>query len=254
MVTTATPAPEAPVPDSSNSFSRIFGVLFSPKATFASIAARPTWILPVLLGCIIGLSVSFTISKEVGWQTVVEKRIAQSASAQKRIEQLPADQRNNAIAQQAKFTPYFVYPLNVIAPFLGATILTLIFWGAFNGIYGTKLTFSTALGIVSYAWIPQLIYYILSIPILFLKDPATVDIDNILASNPGALLSDDAARWLVALLSSLDIFTIWTLILLAIGFSAADMRKLSFGKAFTVVLLLWLFGVACKVGVAFAFS
>jgi hypothetical protein len=184
----------------------------------------------------------------------VEKRIAQSASAQKRIEQLPADQRNNAIEQQAKFTPYFVYPLNVIAPFLGATILTLIFWGAFNGIYGTKLTFSTALGIVSYAWIPQLIYYLLSIPILFMKDPATVDIDNILASNPGALLSDDAARWLVALLSSLDIFTIWTLILLAIGFSAADTKKLSFGKAFTVVLLLWLFGVACKVGVAFAFS
>jgi hypothetical protein len=78
--------------------------------------------------------------------------------------------------------------------------------------------------------------------------------DNILASNPGAFLSDDAARWLTALLSSLDIFTIWTVVLLAIGFGVADTKKLSFSKAFTVVLLIWLFGVACKVGIAFAFS
>ena len=254
MVTTATPAPAAPAPDSSNSLSRIFGVLFSPKVTFASIAARPTWLLPVLLGVVVGLSVSFTMSKEIGWRMIVEKRIAQSASAQKRMEQLTADQRDNAIAQQAKFTPYFVYPVNVIAPFVGALLAAVIFLGAFNGIYGTKLTFRTSLGIVSYAWIPQLIYYILCIPILFLKDPATVDIDNMLASNPGALLPDDAARWLVALLSSLDIFTIWTVILFAIGFSATDTKKLSFSKAFTAVLLLWLFGVACKVGIAFAFS
>lgn len=254
MVTTATPAPEAPAPESANSFGRIFGVIFSPKATFDSIARRPTWLIPVLLGVVVGLSVTFVIGKTIGWRMVVEKRISQSASAQKQMEQLPADQRENAINQQAKFSAYFVYPINVIAPFLGALLVALIYWGAFNGIYGTKLGFLTSLGIVSYGWIPQLISYLLAIPILFMKDPATVDINNIVASNPGALLSDDAARWLSALLSSVDIFSLWTIILFAIGFRAADPKKLSFGKAFTVVLLVWSFGVLVKVGIASAFS
>jgi hypothetical protein len=56
---------------------------------------------------------------------------------------------------------------------------------------------------------------------LFLKELATVDLQNPVASNPGAVLPDDTSKWLVALLSSVDIFAIWTMILLAIGFSAA---------------------------------
>ena len=43
----ATPAPGAePKP---NSFQRIIGVLFSPDATFASIARRPDWVVPLVL-------------------------------------------------------------------------------------------------------------------------------------------------------------------------------------------------------------
>lgn len=50
MADAATPTPAPPTSD--NSFSRIFGVLFSPKPTFESIVRRPTWIVPVILGCI----------------------------------------------------------------------------------------------------------------------------------------------------------------------------------------------------------
>ena len=42
--------PSAEVPERGNSFARIFGVLFSPKATFQSIVRRPTWLVPIMLG------------------------------------------------------------------------------------------------------------------------------------------------------------------------------------------------------------
>lgn len=46
------PVPSAAARDSANSFSRVARVLFSPKPTFESIARRPTWIVPVILGCV----------------------------------------------------------------------------------------------------------------------------------------------------------------------------------------------------------
>lgn len=44
-----------------------------------------------------------------------------------------------------------------------------------------------------------------------------MDLDNPLAANVGAILPDDSAKWLMALGKSIDLFSFWTLILLAIG-------------------------------------
>jgi hypothetical protein len=68
------------------------------------------------------------------------------------------------------------------------------------------------------------------------------------ASNPGAILASDAPKWLVALLSSIDLFAIWNIALIGLGFSVTNPKKLSFGKAFSVAFVLWLFYVAVKVG------
>lgn len=254
MVTTATPAPEAPAPDSSNSFSRIFGVLFSPKATFASIAARPTWILPVIIAVVLGLCFTTAIGKRVGWRSVIEKQIASSAAAQKQMDQLPADQREQALDTRVKIAPYFGYTLNVIAPFIGVLLFAAVFMGIFNAVLGARIGFKSSLGVMSYAWLPQIVTLLFALVILFIKDPSTVDIQNVVASNPGAVLSDDSPKWLVALLGSLDLFSFWTLITLSFGYSAADPKKISFGKALGTFIVIWLFYVAVKVGIAVAFS
>jgi hypothetical protein len=111
-----------------------------------------------------------------------------------------------------------------------------------------KADFKTTLAIAAYAGLPWVIQGLLGVIVIFLKDPATVDLQNLVASNPGAFLSSDASKWLVALLSSIDIFAIWNIALVAVGFSVINPKKLSFGKAFVTVLLLWMFYVAVKVG------
>lgn len=252
MVTTATPAPEVPSPVSS--FGRIFGVLFNPKATFQSIVTRPTWVMPLLLFVVVGVLITAIISQRVGWRSVIEKKIAESASAQKQMDSLTADQREDAIARQVKYTPYFVYPINVLIPFVGTLVLAGIFLGAFNLIYGAQIGFKTSMSIVAYAWVPGLLSALLGILILFLKDPSTIDVQNLVASNPGALMPDDSSKWLVALLSSLDIFSFWIMALMGLGYSAAEPKKLSFGKAFGTILALWFIVVLIKVGWAAMFS
>jgi hypothetical protein len=49
-------------------------------------------------------------------------------------------------------------------------------------------------------------------------------------------------KWLMSLAGSLDLFTIWTIVLMAIGFSVAA-KKLSFSKALITIAIPWLIWV-----------
>jgi hypothetical protein len=179
-------APEAPKSD--NALSRIFGVLFSPKATFESIARRPTWLLPVLLLTVLSLGVLGIFGQRGGWPAYLQKQMAASS----RFEQLPADQQQRALEQTLKFAPRFAYFEVVIVIFGAIVITSAILFGVFNGLSGTKLKFKTSLGIVAHASMTGLVSGILGIVIVSLKDPATIDLQNIVASNAGTFLSSDA--------------------------------------------------------------
>ncbi|MFQ5928027.1 MAG: hypothetical protein ACE5MH_11415, partial [Terriglobia bacterium] len=53
--------------------------------------------------------------------------------------------------------------------------------------------------------------------------------------------------WLVSLGSSLDLFSVWSLLLLATGFSVAA-RKISWSKACTWVVVTWVVWLVVKTG------
>jgi hypothetical protein len=253
MSTTSVPL-QQPTPASVSSVGRLFGALFDPKATFESIAQRPTWVLPMLLVVILGVATVACIGQRVGWRQVIEKQIANNPRAQQQMEQLTAEQRQHAIDVQTKVAGVFGYGVAVVGTVLGQVVIAALLLVVFNIIAGSKTGFSTSLGIVAHSWMPFVIASLLGILILFIKDPSTVDIQNLVASNPGALLADGSPRWLVALLSSLDVFTFWVLILQAIGFRATNPKKISLGTALGCVFGLWLIYVLVKVGFTAAFS
>ncbi len=239
---------------SDNSFGRIFGVLFSPQVTFESIVRKPTWVLPLILLVFVGGAATTAITQRVGWRAVIDREIEKSPKAQKRLEQIPPEKRDEQLNAQAKFTPYLLYSINVLGPFIVAIVAGAIFMAAFNIVGGCKITFKTSLAIYAYAWVPALIAGLLAILVLFIKDPSTVDVKNLVASNPGALMSEESPRWLVSLLSSLDLFSFWSIIMLAIGYRAADPKKISFGMALGVVVSVWFIYVMLGVGWNAAFS
>jgi len=252
-VATTTVSP-AETPESVNSFGRLFGVLFSPKATFASIARRPTWLVPVLLLSILSVAATFTLGARVGWRAILEQQMQRNPLAQRQMEQLKPEQREQIIQQQLKYVPVIGYAGAAVATAITMVVIAAVFLGIFNLACGTSMRFPVSLGVVAYAWVPWAIYQLLAIVILLFKDPETVDVQNIVASNLAIVLPDGAARWLVVLLSSVDLFSVWTILLLALGYRAADPRKLSLGKALAVVIGTWLFVVLLRVGVAAAFS
>lgn len=250
----ATASPQQQAPASISSFGRVFGALFNPKATFESIAQRPTWVLPLLFLLLISVAIVAIFGQRVGWRPFMERQIATNPRAQKQMEQLPPEKREQIIEQQTKFAPAFGYISVVVFTIGGAVVVAAIFLAAFNVVSGTKIGFSTSLGIVAHSWMPYLVSGLLGILILFIKDPSTIDLEHLVASNPGALLADNSAKWLASLLTSLDVFTFWALVLQGVGYNATNPKKIPFGKAFGTVLAVWAFYVIVKVGLAAAFS
>jgi hypothetical protein len=244
MATTIAQPPVAPEPV--NSFARIIGVFFSPKPTFESIARRPTWLLPIILLCIVETCIVGVYGRRVGWRSLIEKQLSNNSQFQ----QLPPADQESRIQTALKIASTVVYVEAIVGSFLAALFFAGVFWLIFNMMVGAKIDFKTSLGIVSYGLMPGLLLGLVGILILFLKDPTTVDLQHLVASNAGALLSSDSPKWLIAFLTSVDIFLFWQMILLAIGFSAAAPKKISFGSAFAWILGVWLLFTLIRVGFA----
>jgi len=248
MATSPIPAPEAQA--ALSPFSRVVGVFFSPGATFADIVRKPSWVLPLVLTTILSIGVSFAINQRINWREFMNQQIEKSP----RAAQMSAEQKQQQIQGGAKFSPVFTYGIGLLGPILGVLIIGLVMWGAYSLLGGASTNFNTAFSITAHAFLTGLVSSPLFILILYLKAYGTADLENPVAANLAALLPDDSAKWLLALGKSIDLFTFWTLILLATGFAAVNLKKLKGAKSFTIAFGVWAAYVVCRVGWAFIFS
>lgn len=248
--TTSVPAPDAQSQPSISPVGRVLGVFFSPKATFQDIVRKPSWVLPFVLLTLFSIGVTFAINQRINWREFMTQQIEKSP----RSANMSAEQKQQQIEGGAKFTPIFTWAVGICGPILFMLIVALAMWGAYNLLAGANTDFGTAFAITAHAALTGLVSSVLIILILYLKPYGTVDLENPVATNLAAFLPDDSAKWLVALLKSIDIFTFWTLILLAIGFAATSPKKLKGSKAFMIAFSVWAVYVVGRVGVAWIFS
>jgi Yip1 domain len=242
---------ESPAPMAKSG--RLFGVLFNPKPTFQDIVARPGWVLPLALICALSAVIVGNFSQRNGWRSFLEKEIAKNSSAQRRMESLTPEQREQTLEQQSKVTSVVGYASAIAGPPIAAVIVAAML-GAFNLFCGTKISFLVSFAIVAYSWVPGILGGLIRLIMVSRKDPSLIAIQNPVASNPAVFLSEDSPRWMNSLLQSLDIFSIWTMLLMAVGYSAADPKKVSFGKALATIVGVWAVYLAVKVGFAAVLS
>jgi hypothetical protein len=226
-----------------SAFGRLVGALVSPVATFRSIAERPTWWPAMLVVCLIGLVPGIMANPKIDWEDVVRQQIEASG------QDLTGAQLDQAVAMWEKIGPLFTYfgPLMLAVAIL---VFSLVFWGAFT-LAGGQPGFKRSLAVVSHAMMPLAVSALLAIPVVASVDTIggeQLRTGSLVQSSAAALASDDAGPILVALLSKLDVFTLWTVVLIAIGFRFAagvPMRTAALTSG-----LLWAGYVAVNVGLA----
>jgi hypothetical protein len=231
-------------------FGRVMGVFFSPKGTFEDIVRKPSWVLPAIILTVFSFAVCVGINQQINWRQYIVAQIEKNPDTAN----MSAEQKEQRIEGGVKFAPPFTYTVGVVVPVLSMLVVALVMWGAFNLLGGANTNYKTSLSITAHAFMTGLVSSVLYLLILYLKPYNSVDLDNPIAANVGAFLPDDAPKWLMALSTSLDLFSFWTMILLAIGFATTNPRKLRGGKAFTIVFGVWAVYVVLKVGRAFIFS
>ena len=235
----STPAPVAPFPSETPALSqveRVIDTFVAPSKTFTDIRRSATWWVPWLIGAIVGLALVYTIDKKVGMDKVVENQIQLSPKAAARIDQLPPDQRDAQIETQAKVTRDFSYGFSLIGLAILA-IVAAVLMATFKFGLGAELTFGQAFAISNYAWLPGVIKALLVILTVSISGGENFTFQNQLASNLGAFLDPRGSHFLYAVASSIDVFSIWILVLTGIGYQCVT--RLKRGTCMGVVFGWW---------------
>jgi len=119
--------------------------------------------------------------------------------------------------------------------------------------FGGSISYKKSLAVWTYSWLPPAVLgTFIALLVLFLKSPDSIVPENLIATNPGALLSEESSRVLVAFLRQIDLLRFYGLFLAALGLR--KVAKISSGQAWGVVLTLWIIGLLLAVGSAALFG
>lgn len=232
-------------------FSRLTGVFFEPSKTFADIARRPSWILPLLLMVLASLGVTALYSQHVGWERLIRHQIETSSRGQ----QLSPEQREQAIATQARLAPLFGYVGTLVAIPLYCLLAAGVFTGLVAGVMSAPVRFKQVFSVVAFASLPNVVGALLTGVVMLLKNPDDFDLQNPLMFNAGAFMdAEHGSKFLHSMATSIDLFSFWVMLLMATGLKAAAGKKLSFGGALFVVVLPWAVWVLAKSALAGIFG
>jgi hypothetical protein len=247
-VTPPAPTPE-PAPLSEGA--RLINTFVAPSKTFTDLQRKSGWWSPWLVITVFSIAFMFVVGQQIGFEQVSRNQISISSRAD-RFDKLPADQQEKQLQIAAAFTKYIGYGFPVII-LISFAIIAGILMAAFNLGLGTQVRFATALAIVGYASLPGIIHATLSMIAIFAGvDKEGFNINAPIASNPSYFMSPLGNRFLYGMASALDVFVIWSIVLMGIGFACNSKVKRS--TAIIVIAVLYLAYKLAGSGLAAAFS
>src|SRR6266508_904854 len=220
-------------------FSRLRDILFRPRQEFQAMTSesRATWLTPMLVLSITAILV------------VVVAGYLKSRAAMMGEIPLPRDwqywtpdmQNNYMRAQQATQGPVFMYIIPLVGSLAGLwlgwlLLAALLHFG--STLVGGRGSMQSALNIVAWASLPFALRDLLRIVFMLSAGHAI--------NSPGLSGFSTSVSFVSHLLTRTDIFLLWNIILLVIGFAIAD--GLSRGKAVTGVLVVMLIVLLAQAG------
>jgi hypothetical protein len=243
---------EMSAPPQMGPLARLGNIFFSPGDVFEDVRRSPRdWWLPMVVLLIVATAVGYFIQYKLDFTpeklaaAAVESGLEQQGKTRK---DLSADEQNAVAAQEKVMSTMFK-----LGPITGIVFMS-IFFGIVSLAYWVLLlitqartTFFRVLSVVAYAYfVPNVLKALLQGVLALMKGPGDVDAGaymmsgGLITASPAAFVSVKESPALWTLLSYLDVFSIWFLILLAIGFTAITVKRMKLGKALVLAIAPYL--------------
>lgn len=244
------PSPSPVEPEKPGGFlQNLVDVYFSPREAFTRIVRNPAFVLPLVAYIVLVLAFTGVWMSKMDPVEFMKVQIEESG----RADRIPADQRESIIEQQAKMMPIFAWVGGVVGTVVTFLVVAGVLLFVYRFFYASEVTFKQAVAIVSWVFFAVgLVTTPLLLLVLQLKGDWNINPQEAIQANLGLLLDKStAAKPLWALLSSIDVFALWMVFLLATGFGVAS-RKTT-GSALWGVGICWAVFVLGKVAWAAMF-
>ncbi|HZS51540.1 MAG TPA: YIP1 family protein [Bryobacterales bacterium] len=213
----------------------LIDVFFSPVETMDFLASNPRFLSALLLTTVITI-LATTVAFERG---VIERSLDQKIQADSRLQQLPEEEREAAIDRASRLNAYAAIAGAMFGPAAGLLSASGVLLVLVRAVGDTRTRFAQMAGIVAHSWLPATLSTLIAIPVLLLKDPESVDFDNIVPlSNLSFLFSPQEQRRLHDIGASLDLFSFWVIALLTLGVSRLSGKSKT--TALVIVLAPWM--------------
>jgi hypothetical protein len=246
---TSSPPAESAGEAQLNFLQRLIGIYFEPTKTFEDISRKGSWVAMFIVVSILAMASAYVVNLRIDRETRIRQSLEMSPI------KLSDQQKETALKAAMEHPPGVMERFGFLAAPIGILIAYALMAAAFLLVFvlmGSGLTFKKTLTTTFWAMGPPgIIFSLVSIVLMYVKDPDKLELDPSMnvASNLGILIADQKAHpVLTSLLSSLDIFSLWNIVLLSIGFAAVSEHKLTTKKAATGVLMLWAIWVLGKAG------
>ncbi len=243
------PGSEAQAPGLSQ-MQRVTNTFSAPSKTFEDIKrGNKSWWMPYLITCVCVYILFAAISIKVGWQQTADNVIRMDPKAEERMAQAPPEQRETI----NKWTVYSMQGTFIAMPVIilvAVAVGSLVLWGTINFAFGGKAKYGSIFAVYMFAGLPRIIESLLGAIVLFVgATPESFNLKNPAPTNLGAFLNPvETNKALYSFATSLNVITIWFLVLLAIGIATVAGVKRSAG--YIAVFGWWILIVLISVGYA----
>lgn len=228
-------------------FERFIGVFTEPGAAFEDIARKPDFIVPLVLLIFVSVTVTETVLSKIGMRRIIEASIVQSGQASN----MSPQQISQAVEKGAAIATVIAHLNGLLAVPIFLAAVAGIGLLVLNGIYGVHAGFKKVFSVTCYADLPGVIGGAMALAVILFGDPDHFNPQSPTPSNLGFFLNpQETSHAVYALASSLDIFILWFLILLAIGLSRVSGGKVKSRSIFFIYLGLWVILIVGKVSLA----
>lgn len=243
------PEPISETPQSgateASSWGRIWGAITAPTEAFAGLATKPVFAVALVCLLVVGIA--------VGW--VAMGKISPEDFARS------IEESGRPVPPQLEDDPdAFLARIRMVQTIAGG-IFAALFYFAAAGLFlvsfrmlGSDLSFRQSMSTTVHGLLPLGVAALVGLVVLYGRSEVSLSelqAGGVVASNLGFLAGEETSKVMRGLLTSIDLFSLWSLYLLALGYRIV--ARVSSGAAWAVCLTLWGVGVGIKLILASIF-